>query len=232
MDTNERNQIKLAGILTPPPVFSCSIEPDSLRDESALEEALGYLQMEDPSFRLKMDKDTGQQIVSGMGELHLEIIQDRILKHYNVSATMGKVNIAYRSSIYSSARKSLSVQDEQKKNTFMDISVVPLERGSGNVTKIDVSFDTVVDNKKVFDELQSVLQEGLRTALEQGTLGYPATDIQVTIHSIVYDEPNINSFKRCCSRLIHELLAQCHPRLLEPIMSVEVSYIGIYSKKF
>jgi elongation factor G len=89
------NPVLLPGIQTPPPVFFCAVEPDSVAEEKNLNEALRLLQMEDPSFHLNVDNETGQLLVSGMGELHLEIIKDRLLNHYGVKASMGKISILF-----------------------------------------------------------------------------------------------------------------------------------------
>ncbi len=137
-------RICLQSISLPTPVFYCSIEPESLSGQKALDEALHLLQREDPSFSISQDAETGQTLISAMGELHLEILRHRILDHYRAPARIGPVRISYRSTVSTSLSRTLSRQYDisgNKQDVSVTVEVSPAERGQGNL------FDECVDEE-------------------------------------------------------------------------------------
>lgn len=222
-------KVRLAGLKVPAPVFFCSIMAESVSKEDELKGALNNIQLEDPSFQWKINKDTGQWTVSGMGELHLEIIRDKLTNHYKVPYSMGPVSIAYRSTVSTGTTLEFSRRYETAPAKFeepaLTIRVEPVERGSGNQVSVEQElFDQWPQNKKLRSEMLLNLQESLEDALRSGVpAGFPLSDISATITSLPYVAGvSANSFRIAALQAVYEAVKSVGVELLEPIMQVEI----------
>jgi elongation factor G len=219
---DEDHPIILESIDFPDPVISIAIEPKSKADQERLGLSLQKLATEDPSFRVRTDEETGQTIISGMGELHLEIIVDRLLREFNVGANVGKPQVAYKETI----RKSVEQQGRFIRQTggrgqYGDvwIKVEPQPPGSG------FKFVDAVKGGSIPREYIPAVEKGVREATENGALaGYPMVDVKVTLFDGSYHDVDSSeiAFKIAGSMAFKEATRKANPVLLEPIMSVEV----------
>ena len=219
---DEDHPIILESIDFPDPVISIAIEPKSKADQERLGLSLQKLATEDPSFRVRTDEETGQTIISGMGELHLEIIVDRLLREFNVGANVGKPQVAYKETI----RKSVEQQGKFIRQTggrgqYGDvwIKVEPQRPGSG------FEFVDAVKGGSIPREYIPAVEKGVREATENGALaGYPMVDVKVTLFDGSYHDVDSSeiAFKIAGSMAFKEAARKANPVLLEPIMSVEV----------
>jgi elongation factor G len=218
---DEDHPILLENIDFPEPVIQLAIEPKTKADQEKLGMAIQKLVQEDPTLRVATDPDTGQTIISGMGELHLEIIVDRMQREFNVGANVGKPQVAYRETIRSEAEFDYT----HKKQTG----------GSGQYarTKIRVTpnpgkgfeFENEIRGGTVPKEFIPAVEKGIREALEGGILaGYPMVDIQAALFDGAYHEVDSSemAFKICSSICFKEACRKAKPVLLEPVMRVEV----------
>ena len=214
----------------PAPVIGVAIEPKSKAEEKKLEETLDKIALEDPSFTVTTDADTGQKIISGMGELHLEIIVDRLLNEFKVSANVGTPQVAYKETI-ESVRKAEGKFDQLTgaKGQFghVVIEVQPLQRGEG------VQFVSKVDDTLIPSEFLRSIEKGVVDSLDSGPLiGYPLTDIKVSLIGGSYheDESTEMAFGIAGAMAIRRAAVEASPKLLEPVMSLEVTtpeeYVG------
>ncbi len=225
------NPIVLESISFPEPVISIAIEPKSTADQDKLAQALHKLAEEDPTFRVRTDEQTGQTIVSGMGELHLEILIDRLKREFNVKANVGKPRVAYRESITKPVPK---VEGRFVKQTggrgqygHVVISMEPAEPGEGIV------FEDAIVGGAIPKEFIPAVEKGIREAAEAGVIaGYPVTDVKVRLFDGSYHEVDSSemAFKVAATMAFREGVKRGKPVLLEPIMKVEVTvpeeYIG------
>ncbi len=219
----DSKQIVLESITFPEPVISVAIEPKSTADQEKMGEALRKLSEEDPTFRVRTDENTGQTIISGMGELHLDIIVDRMLREFRVQANVGTPRVAYRESI---TRPVPEVNQRYVKQSggrgmygHVVISLEPTERGAG------VLFEDRIVGGAIPREFIPAVEKGIREAAESGVLaGYPVTDLKVTLFDGSYHEVDSNemAFKMAASLAFKEGVQRGAPVLLEPIMRVEV----------
>jgi len=219
---DEDHPIILESIDFPDPVISIAIEPKSKADQEKLGLSLQKLATEDPSFRVRTDEETGQTIISGMGELHLEIIVDRLLREFNVGANVGKPQVAYKETI----RKSVEQQGKFIRQTggrgqYGDvwIKLEPQQPGSG------FKFVDAVKGGSIPREYIPAVEKGVREATENGALaGYPMVDVKVTLFDGSYHDVDSSeiAFKIAGSMAFKEATRKANPVLLEPIMSVEV----------
>jgi elongation factor G len=219
---DESHPIILESIDFPDPVISIAIEPKSKADQERLGLSLQKLATEDPSFRVRTDEETGQTIISGMGELHLEIIVDRLLREFNVGANVGKPQVAYKETI----RKAVEQQGKFIRQTggrgqYGDvwIKVEPLAPGSG------FEFVDGVKGGSIPREYIPAVEKGVREATENGALaGYPMVDLQVTLFDGSYHDVDSSeiAFKIAGSMALKAAARKANPVLLEPIMAVEV----------
>jgi len=214
----------------PEPVIGVAIEPKSKAEEKKLAETLEKIALEDPSFTISTDKDTGQTIISGMGELHLEIIVHRLLHDFKVGAKVGKPQVAYKETITAAGRAEGKFdQATGAKGLYghVILEVEPLGQGSG------IEFVSKVDESQIPSQFVKAIEKGVRDSLDSGPLiGYPLTDIRVTLIGGSYHEEESTdmSFGVAASMAIRRASAEARPALLEPIMDLQVTtpeeYIG------
>ncbi len=216
------NPITLESMHFPEPVVDVAIEPKSKVDEEKLAEALQRLSEEDPTFRVHTDEETTQTIISGMGELHLEIIVDRMMREFKVQANVGKPQVAYRETISNPAeQRHRFVRQTGGKGMFADVilKVEPQEAGKG------FEFESAIVGGSIPKEFIPACEKGVEEALKSGIVaGYPMVDIKVTLLDGSYHEVDSSemAFKIASSMAFKEACHKAHPRLLEPIMDVEV----------
>jgi elongation factor G len=219
----DNKQIVLENISFPEPVISIAIEPKSTADQEKMGEALRKLSEEDPTFRVRSDENTGQTIISGMGELHLDILVDRMLREFRVQANVGAPRVAYRESITRAVPEVNLKYAKQSGGRGMYghvvISMEPGERGSGIVFENDIVGGTVPR------EYIPAVEKGIREAADSGVLaGYPVTDLKVSLFDGSFHEVDSNemAFKMAGSMAFKEGVHKGAPVLLEPTMRVEV----------
>ncbi len=219
---DQKDPILLERIHFPETVISVAIEPKTKADEEKLTEALVRLSQEDPTFRQYTDPETGQTIIAGMGELHLEIIIDRLRREFRVEANVGRPQVAYRETIQISANaegRYIRQTGGRGKFGHVWITLEPGEQGSGFV------FEEKVVCGAVPKEYFKPVEQGIREATQNGVLGgYPVIDIKATLYDGSYHEVDSDemSFKFAGSMAFKAAMKKCKPILLEPIMKVEV----------
>lgn len=228
---SSHNQILLERISFPDPVISVAIEPKTTADQDKLAKALRKLSEEDPTFQVREDENTGQTLISGMGELHLEILVDRMMREFNVQANVGKPRVSYRETI---SKEIPKIEHKYVKQTggrgqygHVVFSLEPLERGSG------IQFENKIVRGVVPSEYHRAVEMGVREAAESGVMaGYPVTDIKVTFFDGSFHEVDSSeiAFKMAAIFAFREGFEKAKPVLLEPIMKVEVvlpdEYLG------
>ena len=207
----------------PEPVISQAVEPKTKADQEKMGIALNRLAQEDPSFRVRTDEESGQTIISGMGELHLEILVDRMRREFNVEATVGKPQVAYRETIRSTVEnaefKFVKQSGGRGQYGHVVLKLEPQEPGKG------FEFVDAIKGGVVPREYIPAVQKGVEDTLKAGVLaGYPVVDVKVTLHFGSYHEvdSNENAFKMAASMAFKEGMRRANPVLLEPIMAVEV----------
>ncbi|HTR36554.1 MAG TPA: elongation factor G [Bryobacteraceae bacterium] len=218
---DEKKPILLESIDFPEPVIQLAIEPKTKADQEKLGMAIQKLVQEDPTLRVATDPDTGQTILSGMGELHLEIIVDRMQREFNVGANVGKPQVAYRETIrtkaeYDYTHKKQTGGSGQYARTKLRVEPDP---GKG------FEFDNDITGGSIPREFIPAVEKGVREALEGGILaGYPMVDIKATVFDGAYHEVDSSemAFKICSSICFKEACKRAKPVLLEPVMRVEV----------
>jgi len=219
----EESPIVLEAMQFPEPVISVAIEPCTKADQDKLGLSLGKLAEEDPTFRMHTDAETGQTIISGMGELHLEIIVDRLLREFKVEANVGKPQVAYKESIKTRARaEGRFVRQTGGRGQYGHVIMEfePLARGQG------FEFVNKVAGGSVPREFIPAVEQGVAGALEFGVLaGYPVVDVRVTLRGGSYHEVDSSdlAFKAAGSAAFQEALRRSQPVLLEPVMKVVVT---------
>ncbi len=219
---DEKNKIILESLKFPEPVISIAIEPKTKSDQEKLGISLSKLAAEDPSFKVKYDEETGQTIISGMGELHLEIIVDRLKREFNVDANIGKPQVAYKETIRASAdveHKFVRQTGGRGQYGHVKIKVDPIERGGGFVFVDEIKGGTIPK------EFIPAVEKGLQEAIETGVVaGYPMVDIKVTLYDGSYHEVDSSelAFKIAASLALKDAVSKVGGNILEPIMSVEV----------
>ncbi|HET9483478.1 MAG TPA: elongation factor G [Xanthomonadales bacterium] len=217
------NVITLEKMIFPEPVIAMAIEPKTKVDQEKMGVALSRLAQEDPSFRVRSDEESGQTIIAGMGELHLEIIVDRMKREFSVEANVGKPQVAYRETIRQAAMdvEGKHVKQSGGKGQYghVVINMEPMERGKG------YEFVDQVKGGTIPREFIPAVQKSLNENLASGVLaGYPVVDIKVTLHFGSYHEVDSNehAFKSAASIAFKEAMRKGNPVLLEPIMKIEV----------
>jgi len=217
------NQIVLENITFPEPVIWISIEPKTTADQDKMSVALQKLSEEDPTFLVRSDEETGQTIIAGMGELHLEVLVDRMLREFRVQAQVGKPQVAYRESITKPVEKAEYRYVKQTGGRghygHVVLELKPGEAGSG------VVFENNIVGGVIPKEYIPAIERGAREAAEGGILaGYPATDIYIRLYDGSFHEVDSNemAFKMAGSMAFKEGAQKAQPILQEPIMKVEV----------
>ncbi len=214
-------QVVLESISFPEPVISVAIEPRTEADRDKMNEALRRLAEEDPTFQVRTDEQTGQLIIRGMGELHLDVLVDRMLREFRVMANVGKPQVAYRETITRSVRSEGEfVRQTGARNLFGHVIVRldPLEAGSG------VEFRNVTTEATFPQEFVPAVEEGVRESLDSGVLaGYTMVDLRVTLLGGTFDEEDSTelAFKAAAAKALRTGAEQAGPVLLEPVMRVE-----------
>ncbi|HTJ09714.1 MAG TPA: elongation factor G [Candidatus Binataceae bacterium] len=214
--------IVLESIEFPDPVIQIAIEPKTKADQDRLGESLAKLAREDPSFRVSVNRETSQTLISGMGELHLEIIVDRLLREFKVDANVGKPQVAYRETIRKPAEaEGRFVRQSGGHGQFgvVDLRIEPLEKGGG--------FEFVDSTKggSIPRNFIPSVEDGVKEAMETGVLaGYPMVDVRVLLLDGKYHEVDSSelAFKIAASMGFREAVGKADPVLLEPVMEVEV----------
>ncbi len=219
---NEGHPILLEAIEFPVPVLSVAIEPKTKEGGERLSMGLQALANEDPTFRARVDEETGQTIISGMGELHLEIIADRLLREFRVEANVGRPQVAYRETM----TRPVTVEKKFVRQTggrgqygHVILHVEPMEAGGG------LQFESKIVGGRIPREYIPAVGKGVREAAEGGVLaGYPLVDIKVTLTDGSYHEVDSSdlAFKIAGSMALKEAVKQGNPVLLEPVMQVDV----------
>src|SRR6187455_216202 len=222
--------IILERMIFPEPVISQAVEPKTKADQEKMGIALNRLAQEDPSFRVRSDEESGQTIIAGMGELHLEIIVDRMKREFGVEASVGKPQVAYRETIKKSCDKVegkfIKQSGGRGQYGHVVLKVGPNETGKG------FEFVDAIKGGAVPREYIPAVEKGLRESLPNGVLaGYPVVDVKVTLHYGSYHEvdSNENAFKMAASIGFKEGMRRAGPVLLEPMMAVEVETPEDYS---
>lgn len=228
--TKDDRHILLEDIEFPEPVISMAIEPKSSAEEDKLTDSLHRLAAEDPTFSVRVDRDTGQQIISGMGELHLEIIKDRLMREFQVEANVGNPQVAYKETITTPAtRRHRLIRQTGGQGQYADLTlrIEPMARGEG--------FEFVDETKGgvIPEEFMRGVENGVEQAMASGPLAaYPVVDVRVTAldgrtHDIDSSEL---AFKLAAQNAFREAYNEAGPILLEPVMAVEVvtpeAYMG------
>ena len=215
--------IVLEKMTFPEPVISIAIEPKTKADQERMIVALEKLSQEDPSFKTSADPDSGQTIISGMGELHLDIIVDRMKREFNVDANIGNPQVAYRETI------GIKVEHETRferqlagkgQYAHVCLRVEPIERGSGYL------FINEINSKDIHQDYVSAVDKGIQDQLKSGILlGYPMLDLKVTLFDGSYHDVDSSeaAFRTAGSMCFRECAKIANPTLLEPLMSVEVT---------
>jgi elongation factor G len=206
----------------PEPVMSVAIEPKTKADQEKLSQSLAKLTQEDPSFRVSFNEETGQTIISGMGELHLEIIVDRLLREFKVGASVGKPQVAYKETIRTSSKaegKFIRQTGGRGQYGHVYIEIEPLETGKG------FEFENKVVGGTIPREYISAVEKGIRESADRGILaGYPVVDIKARLYDGSYHDVDSSemAFKIAGSMAFKEATKNARPVLLEPIMSLEI----------
>ncbi|MCL5673417.1 MAG: elongation factor G [Deltaproteobacteria bacterium] len=219
---DDSNPIILEAMDFPDPVISIAIEPKTKADQEKLGLSLQKLTVEDPSFRVKTDEETGQTIISGMGELHLEIIVDRLLREFKVDANVGKPQVAYKETInkkVQSEGKFIRQSGGRGQYGHVWLEIEPLGKGSG------FEFENKIKGGVVPTEYIPAINKGIVEAMTSGVMaGYPAVDIKVAVYDGSFHEVDSSemAFKIAASMAFKDGCRKASPALLEPIMKVEV----------
>ena len=218
----EQKPIVLERIVFPEPVVAMAIEPKTQADKEKMQAALADLADEDPTFRVGQNPETGQTIIQGMGELHLEILRDRMLREFKVQANAGRPMVAYRETITADGAAEYVFDRElggKRHFAMVGLRLEKNERGAGNSVDFKISSDLMPH------DFRSVVEEGIRDGLSTGVLGnFPTVDVRVTVvngqwHPV--DSSEI-AFRSAASMALREAAQTARPALLEPIMALEI----------
>ena len=219
---DEKQPIILEVMVFPEPVMSVAIEPKTKVDQERLSQSLGKLTQEDPSFRVSLNEETGQTIISGMGELHLEIIVDRLLREFKVGANVGKPQVAYKETIRNGSKaegKFIRQTGGRGQYGHVYIEIEPLEPGKG------FEFENKVVGGTIPREYVPAVEKGIREAADRGILaGYPVVDIKARLYDGSYHDVDSSemAFKIAGSMAFKEATKKAKPVILEPVMSLEI----------
>lgn len=220
--TDEKFPVLLESINCPEPVIGVAIEPKGKGDYEKMVIALRKLMQEDPSFRFTYNEETGQTIIEGMGELHLEIIVDRLKREHKIESNVGKAEVAYKETIQSSVEvegKFIRQSGGHGQYGHVWLRVAPLERGTG------IKFTNEIVGGSIPREFIPGIEKGIKEATATGVLaGYPVVDVQATVYDGSYHDVDSSelAFKIAASMAFRDGMSKASPVILEPIMKVEV----------
>ncbi|KAJ8286992.1 hypothetical protein GJAV_G00045770 [Gymnothorax javanicus] len=211
----------LAGVEVPEPVFFCTIEPPSMAKQTDLENALKCLQREDPSLKVRTDPDSGQTILCGMGELHIEIIHDRIRREYGIETHLGPLQVAYRETVLQAASSTDTLDrtlGDKRHMVTVGLSVTPWEE----TASCDITYSK---NIQLPPDLKVAVENGVQSAYLQGPLlGYPVQGVSTTVESVsIQPGTSMAMVSACVSRCILKAMKQTGGQVLEPLMSLEIT---------
>jgi elongation factor G len=218
-----RQPILLDPIVVPNPVMGIAIEPETEEDHAKLTTALERLSLEDPSFRVRTDADSGQMVITGMGELHLEIIVDRVLREFGVRARVGAPQVAYRETVTRRAEgenKFVRQMGPRGEYGHVRLVVEPTDRGGGYV------YENRAPQSEIPGEHAPAVEAGVTEAVERGVLaGHPMTDLRVQVLGGSYHPVDSNNyaFKVAGGKALQAAANSAGPTILEPIMSLEIT---------
>ena len=207
----------------PQPVISVALEPESMSEKDKMNETLAILSREDPTFTSHEDAETGQLIISGMGELHLDVLVTRMRDDFGVKCNVGAPQVTYRESVSGKAESSEEYSRvlAGKENTAgLKISVEQREQGSGN------SYEVCCKHSDVPEEIMEAIESGFKSALDSGIkYGYPCTDVGVKVLEITYNELTSTTFafEACAAQVFDKACNSANPVILEPVMNVDIS---------
>lgn len=207
----------------PQPVISVALEPESMSEKDKMTETLAILSREDPTFTSHEDAETGQLIISGMGELHLDVLVTRMKDDFGVKCNVGAPQVTYRESVSSKAEASEKFEKTLggKENTAgLTITVEPRDTGTGN------SFEITCKHNDIPDEIMEAIENGFKSALDSGIkYGYPCADIGVKVTAIEYNELTATGFayEACAAQVFDKACNAANPEILEPVMNVDIS---------
>jgi elongation factor G len=219
---DEKHPVVLEAMDFPEPVISLAIEPKTKADQEKLGQGLGKLMAEDPTFRVKTDQATGEVVIAGMGELHLEIIVDRLKREFNVEASVGRPQVAYKETLTRPADGEMKYAKQtggRGQYGHVKIHLFPGEPGSGYV------FENEVTQGSIPKEFIKPIDEGIKEALTRGVLaGYPVDDVRIELYDGSYHDVDSSemAFKIAGSMAFQDAAKKAKPVLLEPVMRVEV----------
>ncbi len=220
---DEKHPVILEAMDFPEPVISLAIEPKTKSDQEKLGMGLAKLMAEDPTFRVKTDVDTGQVVIAGMGELHLEIIVDRLKREFGVEATVGKPQVAYKETITKAAEgegRYIKQTGGRGQYGHAKIRLIPRKPGEG------YEFDNKIVGGTIPKEFIKPIDQGIQEALTTGVLaGYPIDDVKIELYDGSYHDVDSNemAFKIAGSMAFKDAASKANPVLLEPVMRVEVT---------
>ncbi|KAM8871372.1 ribosome-releasing factor 2, mitochondrial [Synchiropus picturatus] len=218
----EQSDVLLSGVEVPEPVFFCSIEPPTLSKQADLENALSCLQREDPSLKVRVDPDSGQTVLCGMGELHIEIIHDRIRREYGIETHLGPLQVAYRETVLSEASASDTLDrtiGDRRHLVTVELSVSP---ESSDCCHLEVTEET---SAKLTADMREAVENGVQSSYLQGpVLGYPLQGVLTLIRSVTMETGTSPAMvSACVSRCMSKALKLAGGQVLEPLMSMEVT---------
>ena len=221
--TDQKQPILLESITFPDPVISIAIEPERASDADTLEATLEKLMDEDPTFTVGIDKETGQRIISGMGELHLEILTDRMIREFGVKARVSKLQVAYRETIGSTAEaRGTHIYKTDEEGIYGDVllTVEPLERGAG------FAFEDNTDETQIPRQYIASIENALEGAMGTGPrIGYPMQDVKVTLTGGSYHPTDSSeiAFEAAAGLAFENAVRKANPLILEPIMRIHIT---------
>ena len=220
---NEGFPVLLEKPVFPQPVISVALEPESMSERDKMNDTLQILSKEDPTFTYHEDSETGQLIISGMGELHLDVLVTRMKDDFGVQCRVGAPQVTYREAVTSSAdcTESFSKVLGGKENTAgITVHIEPREQGAGN------SYSCTVRDNNIPEEIYEAVENGFRSSLDSGiNYGYPCTDTAVTVTGITYSEETATTFafEACAAQAFDKVCNMASPQLLEPVMNVDIT---------
>uniref|UniRef100_A0A8C4MHV5 Elongation factor G2 n=1 Tax=Equus asinus asinus TaxID=83772 RepID=A0A8C4MHV5_EQUAS len=226
---SEAERLLLAGVEIPEPVFFCTIEPPSMAKQPDLDHALKCLHREDPSLKVRLDPDTGQTVLCGMGELHIEIIHDRIKREYGLETYLGPLQVAYRETILNSVRATDTLDrtlGDKRHLVTVELEAKPIETAS--VRPVIEYADSVSED--LLKASQEAIENGIHSVCLQGPLlGSPIQDVAITLHSLmIHPGTSTTMISACVSRCLQKALKKADKQVLEPLMGLEVTVTKDY----